>query len=315
MRCPALAELPPPPPGKTGWPWTVDTPPLPETRPDGTPWPRISIVTPSYNQGQFIEETIRSVLLQGYPDLEYIIMDGASSDESADIIKKYAPWLAHWESGRDKGQADAINKGFRKTSGRILNWLNSDDTLQPRGLWCVASIDAEVPEADLIAGARLLKCVEGFGYYAQTSWLSAWREYQLGFADFPQEATFFSRRVWDQVGGVEEAMRYHFDVLFFNRALRFARVIATTHFPISCMLTHREMKTLTADKDKSAEDEIVYKDLAIGSVVRRLLAALSRTRLYSLYPILVTALSPRARRVKVMDYSVLDGKWLPGHRR
>src|SRR5882724_1025422 len=117
MHSPTLADLPPSTPVRTGWPWTVETPSLPPLRPDGTPWPRVSIVTPSYNQGQFIEEAIRSVLLQGYPDLEYIIIDGGSSDQSVEIIKKYEPWLAYWISARDKGQSQAINRGFARAKG------------------------------------------------------------------------------------------------------------------------------------------------------------------------------------------------------
>jgi len=107
----------PSPPGKTGWPWTEETSRLPEKMSDGRPWPRISIVTPSYNQGQFIEETIRSVLLQGYPNLEYIVIDGGSSDGSVEILQEYEQWLAYWVSERDRGQADALNKGFRRASG------------------------------------------------------------------------------------------------------------------------------------------------------------------------------------------------------
>ncbi|MDC0434310.1 glycosyltransferase [bacterium] len=129
MRCPSLAELPAPPRGKTGWPWTLESPYLPDTRPNRKPWPRISIVTPSFNQCQFIEETIRSVLLQGYPNLEYIIIDGASDDASVELVKRYEPWLSHWVSEHDRGQSHAINKGFEKASGDIFSWINSDDML------------------------------------------------------------------------------------------------------------------------------------------------------------------------------------------
>lgn len=127
MKCPSLSDLPTPPPGKAGWPWTEESPALSAKMDDGSPWPKIGIVTPSLNQGQFIEETIRSVLLQGYPNLEYIIIDGGSKDDTIHIIKKYEKWLSYWVSEADKGQAQAINKGFRKTTGEIIAWINSDD--------------------------------------------------------------------------------------------------------------------------------------------------------------------------------------------
>src|SRR5262245_40106852 len=120
--CPALHDLPAPPPGRDGWPWTDRYPPLPESQLDGRPWPRVTIVTPSYNQGAFLEETIRSVLLQGYPNLEYAIVDGGSNDGSVEIIRKYADWLTFWVSEPDSGQSSAIERGFSQTTGEILGW-------------------------------------------------------------------------------------------------------------------------------------------------------------------------------------------------
>lgn len=129
MRCPRLHELPAPPPGRSGWPWTEESVPLPAVTPDGSPWPRISVVTPSFNQARFIEETIRSVLLQGYPELEYLVLDGASTDNTVEIIKRYAPWLSYWTSEPDGGQSAAINCGLARSTGPFATWINSDDLL------------------------------------------------------------------------------------------------------------------------------------------------------------------------------------------
>lgn len=123
--------------------------------PDGQPWPKISIVTPSYNQGRFIEEAIRSVLLQGYPDLEYIIIDGGSTDETIDVMKKYEPWLAHWESEPDRGQSHAINKGLEKSTGKLFNWHNSDDVLAPDSLAKMVRAMVKYPQAGYVYGRRI----------------------------------------------------------------------------------------------------------------------------------------------------------------
>jgi len=170
MRCPLLEELPPPVPGRTGWPWTEACPQAPNAMPDGAPWPRVSIVTPSYNQGQFIEETIRSVLLQGYPDLEYIIIDGGSSDGSVEIIRKYEPWLAYWVSERDGGQSDGINKGWRLATGSWTNWVNSDDLLAPDALRRIVILGEACASDTIVAGdvvnfgdVRLIQCVRPRG--------------------------------------------------------------------------------------------------------------------------------------------------------
>ena len=136
--CPRLDDLPDPPPGRSGWPWTEGTGPLPALRSDGTPWPRVSVVTPSLNQAEFLEETIRSVLLQGYPDVEYVVADGGSADGSRAIIEKYADHLTSWWSRADGGQSQAINAAFGRCTGAIWAWLNSDDVYLPGALGRVA---------------------------------------------------------------------------------------------------------------------------------------------------------------------------------
>src|SRR5512144_267523 len=115
MRSPLLTELPAPPSNKKGWPWTINAPVLTPNQPDGLPWPSITVVTPSYNQRAFVEETIRSVLLQGYPNLEYILMDGGSTDGTMAILERYRPFFRCLRIAPDGGQAAAIANGFEHT--------------------------------------------------------------------------------------------------------------------------------------------------------------------------------------------------------
>ena len=123
---------------KIGWPWHIETPINASTLPTDIEYPKITVVTPNYNYGHYLEETIRSVLLQGYPNLEYIIIDGGSTDNSIEIIKKYEHWIAHWESKPDRGQTHAIKKGLARATGEVFNWINSDDILMPGALLAIA---------------------------------------------------------------------------------------------------------------------------------------------------------------------------------
>lgn len=156
-----LADLPVAPLGKTGWPWTEAPPPLPPQRPDGLAWPRVTVVTPSFNQAQFLEETLRSVLLQGYPNLEYFVMDGGSIDNSAEIINHYAPWLSGFVIERDRGQADAINNGFARASGDILAWLNSDDIYLAGALAAQVEYLLKSPDVEVVYGDCLYTDSDG----------------------------------------------------------------------------------------------------------------------------------------------------------
>ena len=113
---------------------------------------RISVVTPSFNQGMFLEATLRSLLAQNYPDLELIVIDGGSTDLSVEIIRRYASSLSHWESEKDRGQSHALNKGFKYVHGDIWSWLNSDDLLEPGVLRRVADVFAQDPEAGVVYG-------------------------------------------------------------------------------------------------------------------------------------------------------------------
>ncbi|MBP0016334.1 MAG: glycosyltransferase [Cyanobacteria bacterium SBLK] len=147
-----LEDLPPSPTEKTGWCWQSSSQSPNSILTDCSRYPLISIITPSYNQAEFLEETIRSILLQGYPHLEYIIIDGGSTDGSTDIIQKYAPYLAYWVSEGDRGQSDALNKGFKRATGELIGWQNSDDTYQPNALAYAAKIYLSHPETEVIYG-------------------------------------------------------------------------------------------------------------------------------------------------------------------
>ena len=164
-----LPALPPPPAGKTGWPWTEVGDPRSGVRgrrtEDGPQtsetWPRLTVVTPSFNQGRFLEATIRSVLLQGYPNLEYMVIDGGSTDESVEVIRKYEPWLTYWVSEKDQGQAHAINKGMVRSTGEILAYLNSDDIYDEGALRRVGEHFVQTPECRLLVGATKLLTPDG----------------------------------------------------------------------------------------------------------------------------------------------------------
>ncbi|HVO66106.1 MAG TPA: glycosyltransferase family 2 protein [Syntrophales bacterium] len=214
-------KFPPAPATKIGWPWPEDSGPMPPLALNGKPWPKISIVTPSYNQGQFIEETIRSVLLQGYPNLEYIIIDGGSSDNSVDIIKKYEPWLSYWVSEPDKGQSHAINKGFKLATGEIYAWINSDDYYLHGAFAVVGEAFTGLQEKAILLGYGDVVDVEG-AFLDTRKIQRIDREILLNWEEnwFLQQACFWPSTCWNAVEGVNEGLELLMDYDLWFRFLK-----------------------------------------------------------------------------------------------
>jgi glycosyltransferase involved in cell wall biosynthesis len=234
---------------------------------DGLPWPRISIVTPTLNQGQFIEETIRSVLLQGYPDLEYIIIDGGSTDNSVDIIKKYESWLTYWISEPDHGQSHAINKGFKRASGEIMAWLNSDDIYTPGALHAVADAVNRFRGQDgpwngwLIGHCLYQNLIENRVEEVSPSQppddavtLLKWR--------CPQRSTFWSRSCWELIGGLPEDLHFSFDTEFFLRLVFANFRLALLPDVLAVGRIHKDCKTLSQAEAWGPEVLVMYDRLA-----------------------------------------------------
>jgi GT2 family glycosyltransferase len=178
--------------------------------------PAISIVTPSYNQGSFIEQTLRSVLDQNYPRLEYVVQDGGSKDGTNEVLARYRDRLHHCASHPDRGQAHAINLGFAHTSGEIMAYLNSDDLLLPGALHAVAQFFRTHPDVDAVYGHRVV--IDEFGDETGRWVLPPHDPEMLNWLDcIPQETLFWRRRVWDRVGGIDESFRFALDWDFLLR--------------------------------------------------------------------------------------------------
>jgi glycosyltransferase involved in cell wall biosynthesis len=241
---PLLRMLPEAPPGRGGWPWTEGSAPLPPRMPDGGSWPRISVVTPSFNQAEFLEQTIRSVLLQGYPELEYIVVDGGSTDGSIAIIKRYADRLAYWVSEPDRGQSHAINKGLRRATGSVLGWLNSDDYYVPSALRTVGETLADGSETFALVGHCRRVYADGSGanllegrFESRFRMLQFWKGYRM-----PQSSVFWRREVLERVGFLDESQDYIMDFDYWARVadkFDFANVDAV----LSCATYHEAAKT------------------------------------------------------------------------
>jgi len=277
MQAPSVRELPQPHCGKTGWPWTEESPQPGETMLAGGPWPRISIITPSFNQGRFIEETIRSVLLQGYPNLEYIIIDGGSTDNSVEIIRQYEPWLTFWVSEKDRGQSHAINKGLNRSRGEIFAYLNSDDIYLPGTINRIFRHFNIYDDVGVMYGdCRLIN--------EESKTINRWRSRtfdlisELCINFIYQPTSFLSRGVLETIGYFDETLHYTMDIDYWYRA---GNHFKFDYIPkeLACFRITGENKTggspvKTIDERKRVINRYIYncKDQFIKKNRRRILS-------------------------------------------
>ena len=204
-------------------------------------YPKLSIITPSYNQGEFLEATIKSVIDQGYPNLEYIIIDGGSTDNSVEIIKKYEKHLAYWVSEKDKGQTDAINKGLWKSTGEILGWINSDDIYVDGTFNKVIKAFQAHPKHIVVHGDRLL--IDRPGNVVGWTFLPQFDPSKHGFS-VCSETAFWRRDAMDSVGLLKTDLRFAMDLEFFCRLYLSGKFLKIDQY-LGCFRCYADNKSST----------------------------------------------------------------------
>jgi len=222
-------------------------------------YPRISVVIPSYNQAEFLERAILSVLNQNYPNTELVVIDGGSCDGSVELIRKYEPYISYWVSEPDKGQPNAINKGFGRATGDIVGWQNSDDLYLPGFFHTVAETFRSCPNAQWFIGNVYL--VDEKDWITWRSRFVPFSVYHLIYLDWnlSSQATFVKRRLADQVGALREDIQVAFDWDWFIRVGRLAKYIVLHKACGGCYRIHQasKLKTYSADSRWAIEVQIL----------------------------------------------------------
>ena len=266
--------------------------------------PLVSIVTPSYNQVSFLEETMQSVLKQNYSNVEYIVVDGGSNDGSIDIIHKYTDQLAWWVSEADKGQTDAINKGFARAKGEILAWLNSDDTYHPEAVSeAVAYLNAH-PEAGMVYGDTNLVDETGEVIEKFPARQTDYEKLRHGYVHIPQQASFFRADLWHRVGPLDPTFYFAMD---YDLWVRIASVSPIRYQPRTwaAFRLHGDTKSL-AEADRCWPEMIRVHQRLQGShfsvitakyLLRRLLEPVLPYRLHARLWLQQWAMDRQARRI------------------
>lgn len=223
--------------------------------------PKISIITISYNQAEYLEDTLRSVIGQGYPNLEYIVMDGGSDDGSVEIIKKYEAHLAYWQSEKDDGQSAAINAGFRRTTGDIIAWLNSDDQYLPGTLHFIANqfVKNGVVESKIVCG----QCVDIYetpiSKAGAKNVCERAKSFNIELLHFvTQPACFWTLNLWKKIGELDESLHYGMDWEWFIRSSRAGITFEFVDRFLSINRVHENRKTTLGGNKRTLELANIY---------------------------------------------------------
>lgn len=289
---------------KTSWPWNEET--SPDVYDLSKDWPKISIVTPSYNQGQYIEETIRSVLLQNYPNLEYIIIDGGSTDNTIEIIKKYEKWIAFWVSEPDNGQTHAINKGFYKSDGKVIAWLNSDDFYLNGAIKKLLEV-TDVSKPQILFGNSIL-----FDDIKKMQWesdiISDHQKYDISVIDYIiQPSSFFTVYAWELTKPLNEHLDFAFDwdlfIRFKNKGVDFIPINQVlskyrkhpNHKSSNISFSEKRLIEIESILYKYNRSDIIdlYKSLKGKTIkLRQISYYMNRIKLNFLFPLIASMMYP-----------------------
>jgi glycosyltransferase involved in cell wall biosynthesis len=246
--------------------------------------PLVSIVTPSYNQAQFLEETIQSVLAQDYPNIEYIVIDGGSQDGSVDIIRRYDKQLAYWVSEKDEGQSAAINKGLGRAKGDIWAWLNSDDTYYSGTVSAAVRFLSENPEVGMVYADADLTDENGkiIGQFASRQ--TDYKRMLDGFVHIPQATTFVRASEWKKAGMLDSGLFFAFD---FDLWVRIAKESKIQYLPQkwATFRLHGEGKSIAYD-NRCYPEMLRIRQRELGGGLNKLaLKAWLRKYFYSWLPL------------------------------
>lgn len=212
-------------------------------------WPRITIVTPSFNQGDYIESTIRSVLAQNYPNLQYIVIDGGSTDQTVQIIKHYEEHIDYWISEKDNGQSEAINKGLRKSKGVLFNWLNSDDLLEKNALFKIAIAYLKNNAECIIGDCRHFNNIDDSTIAIGQTQLSENTEKTIWRLGMGQPSTFYTTQFVKEMKGLNEQLHYAMDTNLWYQFLTLKGIEKVQYIPeiLSHFRIHDGSKTIASE--------------------------------------------------------------------